>query len=113
MTLVFGDVRLDLGKLPDLMPQRLGIAAAEPLTAAAALGRLEFLHLVAVLAGNQRPLVLRVSRLTAPPLLRLPFLDHRLGVEMLRTGRQRRILRRFAPPRPKLGGPGPQRQEAG
>ena len=52
--------------------------------------------MVAVFGGNQRPLVFLVARLAAASLLRLPLLPLRLGVRMLRAGRQRGVLRRLA-----------------
>ena len=93
---VLGDVRLDLGQFPDLVAERVGIAAAKRCPATAALARLELLDLVALVRGHERPLVFLVPRLAAPFLLRLRFLLRRLGVRMLRARRQRGVLRRLA-----------------
>ncbi len=98
MSPVLGDVRLDLGQFPHLVTQRVGIAAGQLAAAAPALRRLEFLHLVAVFARNERPLVFRVARLTAAALRRFPLPRRRgrPGVRMLRARWQRGVLRRLA-----------------
>jgi hypothetical protein len=48
MSLILGDDRFDCRQIPNLMSQRIGIAAREFLAATAALGRFERLHLVAL-----------------------------------------------------------------
>ena len=53
MPLILGHMRLDLGQFPHLMPQRLGVAAGELRAAAATLGRLQRLNVVALVGGNQ------------------------------------------------------------
>jgi hypothetical protein len=92
VALVFCDVRLDLRQFPDLMPQRRRIASAQTLTATTALARFERLNVVALLRGEQRPLVLGMARLTASFPFRLGLRGWRFGVRMLRTRRERRIL---------------------
>ena len=59
-------------------------------------GRLERLDVVALVRGNQRPLMFRMARLPTASLLRLLPLPHGLSVRMLRARRQRRVLRGFA-----------------
>jgi hypothetical protein len=54
------------------------------------------LHIVTLVAGNQGPLVFLVARLPATLPLRLAFCRLRPRVGMLRTGRQRGVLRRLA-----------------
>ena len=97
MPLVLGHVRLDLGQLPHLMPQGFGIAAGEFLAAAATCGRLERLHVVAVLGGQQRTLMFLVPRLSAALLLRFTLGQGRFGMGMHAAGRQRGVLGRFSP----------------
>ena len=75
------------------MPQRLGVAARELRPATSALGRLERLHVVALVGGNQGSFVFLVAGLPAAFLLRLAFRRLRPGVGMLRAGRQRGVLR--------------------
>jgi len=96
MPLVLGHVRLDLGQFPHLVPQRLRVAARELRAAAPTLGRLQRLHVVALVGGNQRPLVFLVAGLAATLLLRLVFRRLRPSVWMLRARRQRGVLRRLA-----------------
>ena len=96
MPLVLGHVRLDLGHFPDLMPQRLRVAARELRAAASALGRLESLHVVAFVGWNQRSFVLFVAGLAAAFLFGFSLRRLRPGVRMLRAGRQRGVLRRLA-----------------
>ena len=96
MPLILGDDRLDLGQFPHLMPQRLRVAARELRPAAAALGRPQRLHVVTLVAGDQRSLMFLVAGLPATFLLRLASGRLRPGVGMLRTGRQRGVLRRLA-----------------
>jgi hypothetical protein len=96
MPLIFAHDRLDFGQFPDLMPQRCRIVAGKFRAATAAFGRFGRLHFVALLAGNQRPLMFLVARLPTAFLLRLATLRLRPRVGMLRTGRQRGVLRRLA-----------------
>ena len=96
MPLVFGHMRLDLGQFPHLMPQRLGVVARELRATTSAFGRFEWLHVVALVGGNQRSFVFLVAGLPAAFFLRLAFRRLRLGVRMLRAGRQRGVLRRLA-----------------
>ena len=95
MLLVFGDKRFDLGQFVDLMPQRSVVAARQFRSAPSTFGRLERDDFVALVGRNQGPLVLGVTRLTAPFLLRFRRRFHRLRMRMLSAGRQRRILRRL------------------
>ena len=96
---------------PDLMPQRLRVAAQELRPATSAFARLYLLHVVALVGGNQRSLVFLVARLTAAFPLGLLFSRPRSGMGMLAAGRQRGVLRRFSlhpplqllDPRPQLG----------
>ena len=97
MPLVFGHVRLDLGQFPHLMPQGCGIAAGEFLAAASALSRLERLHVVAVLGGDQRSLMFFVPRLSAAFLLRPTLGQGGFGMGMHAAGRQRGVLGRLSP----------------
>jgi hypothetical protein len=95
MQLIFSHVRLDLGQFPDLMPARLGIVAGQFRAAAATLRGLHRLNVIALFGGNEWSLVLRMARLSAALLLGFG-LSRRLGVRMLRTRRQRRVLRRLS-----------------
>ncbi|NQT40284.1 MAG: hypothetical protein HQ581_22515 [Planctomycetes bacterium] len=52
--------------------------------------------MVALHSGNQRSFMLRMAWLAAASPFRFPFLPLRFGVRMLRTRRQRRVLRRLA-----------------
>ena len=92
MALVFGHARPDLRQFPDLVSQRLGVVARELRPATSALGRLERLHVVALVAWNQRPFVFLVAGLPAAFLLRLSPGRLRPCVGMLRAGRQRGVL---------------------
>ena len=96
MPLVLGDVRLDFWQFPQLMPQRLRVAAAELRAATPALGGPQPLHVVALVCGNQGSLVFLVAGLPAPFLLGLAFPRLRPGVPMPAAGRQRGILRRLS-----------------
>lgn len=95
MQLILGDVRLDLRQFPDLMSLWLRIFASEFLAATAALARLELLDVIPLVGGPQRTLVFFVAGLPAPFLVGLGLLRRRLGVRMLRAGRQRGVLGRF------------------
>ena len=93
MTLVLGDKRLDLRQFPNLMSQWSGIVTPQTSATLATRSRFKRHHFLALVGGNQRPLVLGVPRLTTRPVLRLGLGRSRFGVGMLGTGRQRRILR--------------------
>jgi hypothetical protein len=95
MTLIFADQRLDLRDLPDLMPQRRGIRTGKCSAAATAIHGLAGDDFLALLAGNQRPLVFGMPRLAAPWLWRLGLRPRWLGVRMLAAGRQRGVARRL------------------
>ena len=95
MTLVLGHLPLDHGQFPDLMPQRFRVVSRELRSAASAFDRFQRSHIVALVGGNQRSLVFLVAGLPATFLLRLAFRRLRPGVRMLRTGRQRGVLRRL------------------
>ena len=102
--MVFGDVRLDLGQLPDLMPKRGRIDARQARPAPSALPRLQDLGRVALFGWDQRSLVFAMARLPALlPLRRSPAAACRM--RMLGARRQRRVLRRlwaFVPLKPVL-----------
>ncbi len=98
MALILGDDRLDLRQFPHLMPPRVAIPTGQLLVAASAGVRFEHDDRVALFHGNQRPLVPRMTRLTAAIAFRLRLGRGRFGVRMLRGGRQRGILRRLAQP---------------
>ena len=102
MPLVLTDQRLDLRQFPNLMPQRRGITAPQTPAALATNRRRERYHLLALIAGDQGPLVLGMPRLTARPLFRLGLGRSGFGVGMLGTGRQRRILRGLVHSAPPL-----------
>ncbi len=102
MPLVLTDQRLDLRQFPNLMPQRRGITAPQTPAALATNRRRERYHLLALIAGDQGPLVLGMPRLTARPLFRLELGRSGFGVGMLGTGRQRRILRGLVHSAPPL-----------
>jgi hypothetical protein len=86
-----GDAGLDLGQLPDLMAERLGIAAAQRGRAAAAGGRYAGDDLLAVLAGQQGTLPFGVTGLAATAPWRLGGAAKGLGVGVLGGGRQRGV----------------------
>jgi hypothetical protein len=96
MALVFGHLRLDVGQFPHLMPQRLRGAAAELRSTTSAFSRFEQLHAVAFVAGNQRSFMLFVAGLPTAFRPGFPFRRMRPGMWILRTGRQRGVLRRLA-----------------
>jgi hypothetical protein len=68
--LVLGDVRLDVGQFPDLVTQGFRVAAGQPLAAPSAFRRLQPLHVVTLVGGDQGTLVFRMPRLPAAFLLR-------------------------------------------
>lgn len=89
MSLVFGDDRLDLRQVPNLVSQRIGILARKLLTATSAGVRLERLDLIARPGWDECPLVFPMAALAAP--LSLAFgrlLPRRFGVRMLGARRQ-------------------------
>ena len=96
MALVFGHQRLDLGQFPYLMPQRFRVAARKLLATSSAFGRFERLHVGALMGWNQWSFVFFVAGLPTTFLLRFTFRRLGPGVRMLRAGRQRRVLGRFA-----------------
>ena len=98
MLLIFRHVRFDFRQIPDLVRARLRVATRELRPTAPALGRLQGLHIVARVTGNQGSLVFLVARLPATFPLRLAFWRLRPRMGMLRTGRQRGVLRRLALP---------------
>lgn len=62
---VFTDVGFDGGQFPNLVPQRSGIVAAKFSVATPTTVGLHRHDLLALLSGNQSPLMLRVPRLPA------------------------------------------------
>lgn len=64
------------------VPQRLLVVARQLLAATPTFGGLQRLDVVALLSGNQRPLMFRMAPLAAAPLLRLPLLPPGLGVRL-------------------------------
>ena len=93
MKLIFRHEGSDLRHLPDLMPQRLGVISCQSVTTAATGRRLERHHLAAFLGGDQGPFVLGMTGLAASFLPGRLSRRRGLGMRVLRTGRQRRILR--------------------
>ncbi len=92
----FVDVQVLLRRQsPYLVPQRLRVVARELRPTTPTLLGLARLDVVALLRRNQRPLVLGVAGLPPTLLARLGFRPLRPGVGMLRTGRQRGVLRRL------------------
>jgi hypothetical protein len=75
---------------------RVAVAKVHP--AAAASSRLERNDFVALLDGNQGPLVPRMAGLAAALAFRFRLGGGRLGVWMLCRWRQRRVLRRLTEP---------------
>jgi hypothetical protein len=96
MALVFGNMGLDLRQFPDLVPQGRKIASAQTLAATPTLVGFERLHVVALLGGEQWPLVLGMARLTTPFPFRLGLAGRRFGVRMLGAGWKRRVLGRLS-----------------
>ena len=92
MPAVLDDLRLDHGQLPDLMArQRVGVPTGQPLTTTAAVRRLEFLDVGALLRRQQGTFVFAVAGLAsalAPTPLVVPL---RLGMRVLAAGRDRGI----------------------
>jgi hypothetical protein len=78
------------------MPQRLRVAARELRTTTSAFGWFERLHIVALVGWNQRSKVFLMAGLPATFLLGFSFRRLRPDVRMLRAGRQRGGLGRFA-----------------
>ena len=87
MALVFGDAGLDFGQFPNLVPQGLGIGAAQRGSAAAAGRRHAGDDLLALFGGEQRPLVLGVAGLAAGAAWRFQRRAERLGVGVFGRGR--------------------------
>ena len=95
MPLVLDHKWRDLGQFPYLMPQRLRVAARELLFATPTFGRQQQHDVFALIDRNQWSVVFLVAGLAAAFPLRFTFLRLRPSVRMLRTGRQRRVLRRL------------------
>ena len=98
MLLVLGDEGANLN-IPNLLPQRLLVASAKRLAAAAALVRFTGDDFFAIGGRDQRPFKLLMSALSALFAFRLRlFLGQRLGMRMFARGRFGRIagvLRQF------------------
>ena len=98
MPLILPDERLGFGQFPDLMPQRIRVAAGEFPAAPAAGGRHAGDQFVDLFSRQKLTRVLPVTGLSAafPPAL--AWLLHRIGsgVRMLARWRQRRVPRRLA-----------------
>ncbi len=105
-------LRLDHGQFPDLMPQQFRVASRELRPTASACGGPQRLHFIAVLGWNQQTLVFLMAVLPTAFLLRFAPLWLGPRVRMLRTGRQRGVLRRLLPAF-KLRNPVQQRQHEG
>jgi site-specific DNA recombinase len=80
MALVFGDAGLDFRQFPNLVPQGLEIGAAQGCSAATAGRRHAGDDALALLGGEERPLVLGVARLAAGSSWRFPCRTDRLVV---------------------------------
>ncbi|MDB5310819.1 MAG: hypothetical protein JWO38_5021 [Gemmataceae bacterium] len=92
MALVLADHRPDLGQVPDLMPERGRVRAGERGAAGAAGGRDTRDDLRALVGGKPGAGVLRTTGLSAPGLARPGPVRGRLGVRVLGTGRDGRVL---------------------
>ncbi len=79
-------------------PQGLGVVPRPSRATTPAGSGLDQRHVNARTRANQRPFTFRVTGLTAASRLRLPFLQQRLGEQLLRARRQRRILVRLRGP---------------
>jgi hypothetical protein len=101
--LVLRHQRFDLGNVPHLMSQWLGVAAGQPFAAAAAGPGLHGDDRLTLIRGDQRPLVLEMSRLAARLPAALAFLGLGLCMRMLAARRQRRVSRRLVQTRFKFG----------
>ena len=88
MALVFGDPGLDLRQFPNLVPQGLGIGAAQGCSAAATGRRHAGDDLLALFSGEERPLVFGVARLAAGAAWRLRRGAGRLGMRVLPGAQQ-------------------------
>jgi hypothetical protein len=84
---VFGHMRLDRGKLLDLMPLGRHIVLGKLLTAAPTLGQFQRHDLVTRIWRQQRTLMLGVPPLSAARSLSTHLLALELGVWMLAAGR--------------------------
>src|SRR6056297_400001 len=110
VSLIFGDGGPDRGQFPDLLPQRLVVAASQFLAASPARLRIKRHQFVDIFERNQLAFVFLVTGL--PPSFSLlggiPRLAGRLralGVRVLRRRRQRRIVRRHLQPLFQLRNP--------
>jgi hypothetical protein len=95
MSLVFGDTWLDFRQFPNLVPQGLGIVAAQGCSAAAAGRRHAGNDVLALFGWQQKPLVLGVARLAAGAAWRLGRGAGRLGMRVFGRGRQGGVRRVF------------------
>lgn len=82
MALIFGDQRLDLGDVPNLVPPGGGVGPGEPLAAPPAALRLDGDDGHALVLRDEGPHMLRVSGLAAGPTAAF-LLRSRFGVRML------------------------------
>jgi len=80
------------------MTQRLLVIPAELGAATTTCGWAQRNHLIAFFDGNQFSLILLMTSLAATFSFRFVFATRWLCMRMLRTGRQRRVVRRFAEP---------------
>ena len=95
MATIFDDQRLDLGQFPHLMPPWLSIAPRQLPPASPTSRGLQLDDTLTLRGGNQRPLAPGMPRLSPVLPLRFPLRRRWLRMRMLRTGRQRRVLRRL------------------
>ena len=103
LLLIFGDNRLDLGKFPHLVPQRIGVPTAQRATATAARRRRQQDDFITLLRRNQRPGPLGMARLPTRLSRRLRLRNPGgFVVRMLAARRYRRILRSLLPQRSNL-----------
>ena len=103
MALIFGNEGLDVGQFPDLMTERFGIDAGQGLAATSARLRHTAHDGLALLHGDQSPLVLDMAKLTPGRAPRFGFASGRFGVWVFRRGRLGRVGGVFAKSRFQLG----------
>ena len=93
MLLILGDARLEFRHFPHLMAEGFGVASCQRGRTAPASTGPQGHDVVAVFRGDQLALMSRMPRLTTPFSLRaFLLLPRRLGVRVLTTGWQRRVL---------------------